>query len=147
MLTEAQRIALDQREFHQAIAREADRMHSQPVPLSVVRDGKLFAENKLASLRRQLELATPEERPHVEEEIAEYSARLARRNAELAEWGDEGNVLEDPPKVDRPAANDQVSEMHAETVVFETVRPTARELRRHRLGILKAYAQRMHINT
>jgi hypothetical protein len=147
MLTESQRIALDRREYQQAIAQEMERIRCQPIPLSMVSQGKHLAEIKLASLRRQLELATPEERPHVEEEIAEYTRTLARCTAELAARSDDLNVPEDPPEADRPTASEDVSEANIETVVPEPIGPTRRELRSHRFGILKAYKEKRHVDT
>ncbi len=137
MLTEAQRIALDQREYRQDIDRHVKQMQSQPVHLSAVRNGKLFAEINLASLRRQLELATSEERPHVEEEIAECLARLERCTAELTERCDRVDEPQEPPRDGQPPVADEISETLITPEARSSIRPAAKVLHKHRLRILK----------
>jgi hypothetical protein len=145
MLTEAHRIALDQREYRQDIDRHVKWMQAQPVHFSAVRNGKLLAEINLASLRRQLELATAEERPHVEEEIAECLAQLERCTAELTERGDEVNEPQDLPR--EPPAADEISETLVKPEARSAIRSAARVLHRHRLRILKDRRRHLQLDS
>lgn len=147
MLTEAQRIALDSREFQQDIERYVEQMQSQPIPLSVVRDGKLFAEIKLASLRRQLELATAEERPHVEEEIAQCLGRLERCIAELTARGDEVNEPQDLPSYGQSPVVDEISETLVKPEDRSAIRPAVKVLHKHRLSILRNRRQHLQLES
>jgi hypothetical protein len=91
MLTESDLVTLDRRAFQHEVARYLAQLQAQPVPLSVVRNGKDFAEAKLLSLRRTLEVATLEERPRLEEEIAQFKA------------GQAPDVTQSWPSVEKPS--------------------------------------------
>jgi hypothetical protein len=88
MLSEAQRIALDRREVRRSIEQESRIIESRTDPLSLVRIGLEGAGSKLKSLARQLEVATPEEKPAVEAEIAHYRALHTKHAAALSERGE-----------------------------------------------------------
>jgi hypothetical protein len=187
MLAETDIIALDRREVQHAIAQELERIQSRPVEDSVVRDGRDFAKVKLESLRRLLEIATPEERVRIEEEIARYQARQTRCDAELAAREQTSLNRQDPPtamkrpdrnSTNQPAAEDGTSrEPEAinpnalssapvgPSVPFSssrsnvgqarstvdgshgeaTRRRASREVKRHRLRILKTLVQKREL--
>jgi len=95
-------IALDRRKFALLVARDIERTQSQPVNLSVIQSGKHQAESQVGYLEGLLEVATPEQRPALEADIARYRALSARCATELATRRDELNVQQVPPKTQGP---------------------------------------------
>jgi hypothetical protein len=171
MLTESDLITLDRRRFQREVAREFERIQSQPVPFSMVSCAKDFAEAKLLCLRRMWEDATPEERPRVEEEIAHCKALQTRCDTELAAQGETPLDRQDSPTTTEspgPRAADQaafedcvirkpeaaVSQVRLafgggarSTVRGEsTLHRASKELRHHRRRILETFGRKQEVS-
>ncbi len=153
-LSESELIALDRREFALSVTQEIERIESQPVDLSIILNGIHVGESKLRYLARLLEVATPEQKPILEAEIARYEALLTRHKAELAAR-EEALTVEtgplEPVDLDATPAARNFDDREAMAVAqipvtaevrsSETSPPTAPRSRRGRPGRPEAHAR------
>jgi hypothetical protein len=157
-LSESERIDLDRREFALSITREIERIQSQPLDLSIIQSGKHQAESQLRYLAPLLEVATPEQKPVLEAEIARQKAQLARCVTELDVRPDEFNVQRVPPETPGPnepqsiPATRNLVDPEASAVpqipgrTAATLIPRPRELGAYRRAILKAFMRKKELD-
>jgi|ERR1035438_3168656 hypothetical protein len=146
MLSEPDLIELDRREFHQAVAKEVQRIQLQPVDLSTVLDARNMVESKLRDFNRFLEIATPEEKPRLEEEISRYQRVLSEYDAELATRGVDlklrQSLGEALSAVDVGASSATPTYGQAHQMPPDRKPHISRELRHHRLKIYRETIRR-----
>lgn len=153
MLTDADRIALDRRGFHQAILEEVRRIESHPAIASVSRGTKKFAEDMIELLRGQSHLAIADEGLRLLEEVKCYERVLARFDTDLIAHG-EGQIEQRQSAAREPASR-HTGQFPLQEVVNgkpNVIDPDStrdgeahNELMKHRRRILKAYMREQQL--